>query len=195
MVVTFKEKVRLALLKCAKLYKEKLVDSEYLIYSSEFHYQKYYQIASKEDNFLHLTGVLTKLTAQTFFDKCYDGSLLEEDFDLGNKSQKGSIRRKISVLEQGILIFYDNGILVEEKFEKNKISCSFATSDNLCTMGFTKTRLAKPQTLLKGNQLSSSITPDLILKRSKDSNSFDTVIKNSLNLTDTEISAILIDGD
>ena len=57
----------------------------------------------------------------------------------------------MSVLENSIQIFSSEAIVVEENFNKNRISCSFASSDKVCTIGFTKTKLAKPQTVLKGD--------------------------------------------
>lgn len=59
----FKERVRLTIINMAKLYKEKYVDYEYLICSQAFSERAYYIIDAKEDNFQHLTGVHTSLSA------------------------------------------------------------------------------------------------------------------------------------
>ena len=63
----------------------------------------YYIVSAHEDNYLHLTGVHTNLGASAFFQKCYDGTLEENDFDFNKDGQseseiKGSVRRKINAL-------------------------------------------------------------------------------------------------
>ena len=64
---SFKEKVRLKLMDCAVLYYELLVQKDYLIFSRDFKYQKYYIVSTFEDNFLHLTGVHINLKAKKFW--------------------------------------------------------------------------------------------------------------------------------
>ena len=63
---SFKESVQLKLMDCAVLYYELLVQKDYLIFSRNFRYRKYYIVSAFEDNFLHLTGVQTSLEAKTF---------------------------------------------------------------------------------------------------------------------------------
>ena len=64
---SFQEKVRLKLMDCAVLYYDLLVRKDYLIFSRDFKYQKYYIVSAFEDNFLHLTGVHTNLKAKKFW--------------------------------------------------------------------------------------------------------------------------------
>ena len=179
---SFKESVQLKLMDCAVLYYELLVQKDYLIFSRNFRYRKYYIVSAFEDNFLHLTGVQTSLEAKTFFEKCYQKTIKITDFELGGKSQKGSIRRKISVLENAIKIFLSEAIVVEERFHKNRISCSFAAAERVCTIGFTNTKLTKPQTVLKGYQLQSEIEVDFILSRDKGKKDFQRVVYNALGM-------------
>ncbi len=180
---SFKEKVRLKLMDCAVLYYDLLVRKDYLIFSKDFKYQKYYIVSAFEDNFLHLTGVHTNLKAKKFFEKCYQKTLEDGDFEINDKSQKGSIRRKMSFLENAIQIFSSEAIVVEENFNKNRISCSFASSDKVCTIGFTKTKITKPQTILKGYQLQNEVKVDLILCRDKGETEFQTVVYNASDMT------------
>ena len=180
---SFKEKVRLKLMDCAVLYYDLLVRKDYLIFSKDFKYKKYYIVSAFEDNFLHLTGVHTNLKAKKFFEKCYQKTLEDGDFEINDKSQKGSIRRKMSVLENAIQIFTSEAIVVEENFNKNRISCSFASSDKVCTIGFTKTKITKPQTILKGYQLQNEVKVDLILCRDKGETEFQTVVYNASDMT------------
>lgn len=193
--MSFKERVKREIIAAAKDYKRYFVDYDYLLYSKDFRYQRCYFISAKEDNFLHLTGVHTHLSAQQFFEKCLDDTLTEDDFDIGDKMQKGSIRRKISVLTQAMSLFSGHQIYVEEQFRKNRISCSFAsaTSDNICTIGFTKTKLSKPQTVLKGNFLKEPVAVDLLLKKKSGSNDKYQVVYNGLNLEKEELATLLME--
>ena len=118
-----------------------------------------------------------------FFEKCYQKTLEDGDFEINDKSQKGSIRRKMSVLENAIQIFSSEAIVVEENFNINRISCSFDSSDKVCTIGFTKTKITKPQTILKGYQLQNEVKVDLILCRDKGETEFQTVVYNASDMT------------
>lgn len=113
---SFKERVRLKLLECAVLYYEVLVQKDYLIFSRDFKYQKYYIVSAFEDNFLHLTGVHTNLKAKCFFEKCYQKTLEDGDFEINDMSQKGSVRRKMSVLKNAIQIFSSEAIVCGREF-------------------------------------------------------------------------------
>ena len=92
------------------------------------------------------------------------------------------VKKVLFVLENAIQIFSSEAIVVEENFNKNRISCSFASSDKVCTIGFTKTKLAKPQTILKGYQLHDEVKVDFILSRNKGEKDFQTVVYNALNM-------------
>lgn len=164
---TFKSRVRQALVLGASLYKENFLDCIYYVFSSNFKIKDFYKIEAKEDNYKHLTGVSSSLSPTLFFQKCLNNSLTEQDFEIQTKVQKGSVRRKIKVLLDGMILLNGEEILVEENFKKNTISCSFASSDNKCTIGFTSTESAKPQTLLSGNQLKNPIEIDVIIKKSE----------------------------
>lgn len=153
---SFKERVRLEMIKAAQKYKEIYVDYEYLICSEAFVEKNYYIVGAEKDNFRHLTGVHSLISAQSFFDKCIDGSLSEDDFDFIKKGQdeksvKGTVRRKIKVLPDMMELFRD-GLLAEEDFKKNQVFCTFATADGNCTLGFVDSGKARPKSLIKGNE-------------------------------------------
>ena len=127
----------------------------------------------------------SSLSASSFFDKCLNGSLEEEDFELtlhgqDEKASKGSIRRKIKSLPYiGGLI--SESSFVEEDFKKNSVFCSIASSDGSCTMGFIAVPKARPKTLLIGNELDNtkSMPLKIILAKSRNENLFNTVIAGS----------------
>lgn len=170
---SFKERVRKIACEKAKEYKEFFCEKRYLIYSEKFTNKVYYIVAGNEENFLHLVGVNTALTPRQFFDKCIDGTLMEGDFDFIKKgieenAVKGSVRRKIKALESMTKIF-DSSSLVQENFKKNRIECVFASSDNICTVGFSNGDKSRPKTLLKGNELNLFMSYNLsvVLERNR----------------------------
>lgn len=181
-IITFKERVKNVAICESKNYKKYYAEYEYLVCSSAFEIQDYYIIDAKEDNFQHLLGVNSKIAPQAFFEKCYDGTLQESDFDFqkrgqSEKSVKGSVRRKIDALPNMMNLFNGN-IKVEESFVKNHISCIFATADAKCTLGFISTPKSRPMTLLKGNELDKTKMKDvdLLLGKEKGKEKFDEII-------------------
>ena len=194
MVRSFKARVRNVLISSANEYKDNFANKLYLIFAKEFKFSKYYTVLAKEDNFLHLTGVATNLKPLDFYNKCISGNLLESDFDIGNKQRKGSNRRKINVLNDAMNMFVSGKkIVVEEKFVKNKVVCSFATSDNTCMLGFVLENNAKPKTLLKGNELKNIIDVELIVELDNYSDEVKRVVYNPSKYSEDEIIDIILD--
>ena len=184
---SFKTRVKLVLEECALDYLHNFIGKKYIVYSSNFTQNIYYTINAKKDNYLHLTGVITNLKASVFFDKCVARMLKESDFELGDKSRKGSIRKKIKVLKTAVNLFDGLHIInVEDRFIKNKVVCSFATSDGRCTLGFILDKNSKPLTLLKGNVLRNPSPVDLIVEKDNDKKCISKIIfnKNDLNLSE-----------
>lgn len=140
------------------------------------HSRHSYIIAATKSNFLHLTGVNTKLGAEQFFNKALDASLTTDDFDFCKKGQsekmvKGYVRKKVRFLPKLEHIF-SAGTLVEEKFEKNSVSCTFAVSEDSFTLGFIAVPTCRPKTLLKGNELKNPHKIDSIKRRKKGEKKF-----------------------
>lgn len=184
---SFKERIRLELIKAAKKYKETYVDYEYLICSDAFKQKSYYIVDAKKDNFKHLTGVHSQISAISFYDKCIHGTLSIEDFDFikkgqNKKSVKGSVRRKIKVLPNMMELFKE-GLQAEESFKKNRVFCSFATANGNCTLGFSDSLKARPKSLIKGNELKNPKPVELILKKKSDTKLFsEIVLGNEISL-------------
>lgn len=181
MAESFKERVKNTIVQYSKLYKLYYLDYEYLVCSKAFKDNDVYIIAANKDNYLHLTGVKTKLPPTLFFDKCYNSTLTEQDFDFiqSGKSTKeiiGSVRRKINILPL-IMNLFSGEIFVEENFKKNNITCIIATGKKNFTFGFAGGKTAKPMTLLKGNVLDTekAKTIDLVFRKKKGEESFNDV--------------------
>jgi hypothetical protein len=185
--VTFKERVHEAIMKGAVDYKSVFIDFEYLIYCNSLKNKPYYIISADEDNYPHLTGVSTLLTAQEFYNACINGTLQETDFDFAskNRSEKeviGSVRRKIQMLPL-ITSFFINSLQAEEDFSKGSVHCSLAAADNTLTIGFVDVDVLRPKTLLKRNELNpkNAIDITLVLRRKKGNENFDTIMQGDVD--------------
>lgn len=170
--VSFKERVKNEAISNVKLYETNFINYEYLICSEAFD-NRYHIIKSDKGNYLHLIGIHTDLTPEKFYDKCYAGLLDENDFDFikpnqSEKSVKGSVREKITVLPYMVNLF-EQELFAEDNFKKNKIECAFATADKKCTLGFAVS--GRPKTLLKGHKLETSKVRnvDLIFRKPRSS--------------------------
>ncbi len=175
---TFKERVLKEIIEFSKIYKDLFVNKEYLIFSKDFKNQNFYILKCMEDNYMHLTGVKTNLKASTFFEKCYNGTITLNDIDIdSNKQLKGTIRRKIKALSKLDEIFLQSELYFQEDFMKNKITCTLATSDLKCTIGFIGNKLnLRPKTLLYGDELKNKNAIDLILVKNINEEKYSDII-------------------
>lgn len=151
----FKTSVRDKLIKVAIEYK-KITDCDFVLSSDLFVYKKEYILRFYNDNFLHLTGVITNLSANLFFDKCIKQTISIDDFVCDSTSElKGKVKEKLKNLSD-IGNFFDKELIFQEKFEKNRVKCNIASSDGKCTLGFinTKGSVHVPLTILNKNQIS-----------------------------------------
>lgn len=171
-MISFKERVKNECIKYAKDYEKNFIRYEYLICSRAFN-KGYHIVKSDKGNYLHLTGVHTNLSAEQFFDRCYNEELEETEFDFvkphkSEESVKGAVRDKIKAFPDMVNLF-NKKLLAEDDFKKNRVECAFATSDNKCTLGFVKE--GRPQSLLRGNELNSSKMQevDLIFRKTRSS--------------------------
>lgn len=168
---SFKERVTQVAIAQAKIYEQVFLKYEYLLCSEAFSDKLYYIISAHADNFRHLVGVNTTFSAEEFFVRCLAGTLTENDFDFYKRGQsekevKGAVRDKIIALPE-FLSMMGKPLLAEESFVKNRVHCSFATTDRSATVGFIAADKSKPMTLLRGDRLDStkSAAVDLVLRR------------------------------
>lgn len=68
--ISFKERVKNIAILEADAYQRIYVENTYLIFSTQFKNNEYYILSAEEDNYLHLIGVNTDLSAKDFFERC-----------------------------------------------------------------------------------------------------------------------------
>lgn len=83
------------IVEAAREYEEKLNDRHFLIIYREGNDTKTASVGFRDMNFLHMTGVKTKLSAQQFYAACLESKLSERDFEIDNK---GKVQQKLMVL-------------------------------------------------------------------------------------------------
>ena len=93
------------IVEAAKKYDIKLNDRHFLIVYQEGSRIKTACVGFRDMNFLHLTGVKTKLPAQLFYSAAISGKLSERDFSLDTK---GKAQQKLAVLPYLHELFYHN---------------------------------------------------------------------------------------
>ena len=191
--ISFKERVKNIAILEANAYQKMYVENTYLIFSTQFKNNEYYILSAEQDNYLHLIGVNTDLSAKEFFERCKSGTLEEDDFDFvkpnhDEKSVKTSVRRKINCLTKLKSLFYSHCLLFEEDFRKNKVVWALAASDQETTLGFTHWKKSRPKTLLKSNELKTSITVDLILSKKREELLYNKVIYGNTSVLNEHLN-------
>lgn len=153
---SFKATVRKQLIEASKSY-SKLLDVKISIFSEHFEFSNQYTLRFYKTNFLHLTGVKTSLSAEEFFEKCFNKSIVEQDFDCDStKETKGIVRQKMKHLVK-IGDIFNKKLLFQEKFEKGKVACVIATTNGECTVGFVDAKYCvRPKTILDKNHLNKN---------------------------------------
>lgn len=125
----------------AKEYEAKLNDRHFLIVYEEKDEIKKVCVGFRDMNFLHMTGVKAKMSAQQFYSACLNGKLSERDFELDDK---GKVQQKLMVLPflSGLLYhncmigtFVNNGIFIKADYfvgdTKAVLSVGFRNGKNV----------------------------------------------------------------
>ena len=102
-----------------------------------------------------MTGINTKLRATEFYDKSFNGTITLEDFDCDSSEElKGKVREKLRNLIR-VGSFFDEDLIFQEMFEKNRVKCKIASSDGKYTLGFISINktVHVPLTLLNRKQI------------------------------------------
>ena len=100
------------MIEAVKQYEEKLNDKQFLIIYREGKDIKTVNVGFRDMNFLHMTGVKTRLSAQQFYAACLESKLSEYGFEIYNK---GKYRRIFlpKVLQRKLLSYCHNNQIAE----------------------------------------------------------------------------------
>ncbi len=93
------------IIRAARNYRAYLQDKNFLIVYQEKQKVKTAQVEFRDNHFLHLTGVKTKLSAQRFYEKCLSGKLSPTEIEL---DKSGKTRQKLMVLPFLHELLYNN---------------------------------------------------------------------------------------
>lgn len=91
-----KKEIIPVLLNAAKLYDKNLKNQKFLVISGKPNNLHFFEIKADDTNFLHLTGVVTKLNPSVFYDRLINSRIKESDVKLRND---GTTIKKLSVIE------------------------------------------------------------------------------------------------
>ena len=100
-----KEEALSIIINAAQKYDEKLKDRHFLIVFCDDNQIYNCIVGFRDMNFLHLTGVQTRLSAQQFYDACISNKLSTRDFEI---DRKGKVQQKLAVLPYLSELLYHN---------------------------------------------------------------------------------------
>ena len=142
----------------AKKY-QTLIGKDFIIESTDFKNRDRYVLRFYEGNFLHLTGVKTKIKPAILFERVLNNQLASDDFDCDStKELKGYTQEKIPHL-LSINLFFNSPLEIQENYSRGKVTCLIAASEGTFTLGFTGgTGPLNPMTLLNRNMIDHSLS-------------------------------------
>lgn len=187
MTKPFYERIKDDVVEASLAYESNYVLIDYLIVYGKDSKFSHITIKAERDNYLHLTGIITKLKPKIFFEKCLNNTLLSSDIDVPatkalEKSYKGTLRRKINVLKdftKGV----DSSYVIQENYVKNRVVCSIASTNLNLTIGYIDTgNCLRPKSLISGDSLDYSKKQSLflILKKSRSEKLYKNMIFGSV---------------
>ena len=97
-------------IEAAKNYEKYLKDKHFLIIYQQGKNKQSVHIGFRDINFLHLTGINTKLAAKRFYSACLAGRLSEKDIDF---CDVGATQQKLAVLPYLHEVLYHNCMIGE----------------------------------------------------------------------------------
>lgn len=187
MTKPFYERIKDDVVEASLAYESNYVLIDYLIVYGKDSKFSHITIKAERDNYLHLTGIITKLKPKIFFEKCLNNTLLSSDICVPatkalEKSYKGTLRRKINVLKdftKGV----DSSYVIQENYVKNRVVCSIASTNLNLTIGYIDTgNCLRPKSLISGDSLDHSKKQSLflILKKSRSEKLYKNMIFGSV---------------
>lgn len=149
------------IIQASKVYKEHLLNRNFLIIYSHCNRMKYYETVCLNVHYKHLTGIKTDIPAKDFFKKCYKSIITPKDYKTAND---GSTELKLQVILNAMQfestaknVGFFNG-----KSGINLFS-DMVVGNYVYSLGFVKDKNAPrfyvPNTLLKKNIKEVSLNP------------------------------------
>lgn len=138
-------------LSCAKAYDDKLNNKHFLIVYQDKNEIKSYCVGFRNMNYLHLTGIKTKLSAQQFYSACLDGKLSVKDISVDTK---GKVQQKLAVLPYLSELLYNNCMIGDFLNCGISIRADYFVGDTkaVISVGFREGKSADvPVTLYRGD--------------------------------------------
>lgn len=123
------------LIKVAREYDRKLNDKHFMIVYYHEGHMCIAHVGFRNINFLHLTGVRTKLSAQRFYEACLNGKLGIDDVDV---DRKGKTQLKLNVLRYLPDLLYNNCMIGNFVNNGFKIQADYFVGDTkaVLSVGF-----------------------------------------------------------
>ena len=132
---------------CAKKYDENLEGNNLLIISLSNKALNHIEIKFLGSNFLHLTGVSTKLKASSFYNKCINGKLSIDDFGI---KTDGTTVLKLTILPKLMDLCKNTNIIGQYNGSKVKLCTDKLAGNIVGCMGLIKQgQYYVPNTALK----------------------------------------------
>lgn len=136
-----KEEALKIIIDVAIKYEERLRDNHFLIIYSRNNKINAVQVGFRDSNYLHMTGVKSRLSAPVFYDSCIKRKLSERDFEI---DKNGKAQQKLMVLPYLPDLLYNNcmigyfinsGIFIKADYfvgnTKAVLSVGFRTGKNI----------------------------------------------------------------
>lgn len=123
------------ILKAAKEYDTKLNDKHFLVVYQKLNKTETCCVGFRDMNFLHLTGVKTKMNAQMFYSACLSGKLSLKDIGVDTK---GKVQQKLAVLPYLSELLYHNCMIGDFINSGISISADYFVGDTkaIISVGF-----------------------------------------------------------
>lgn len=145
-----KEEALQTMIKAAKLFQENLCGKKILVVFGDENRPDFVEIKANGENFVHLTGVATSVSAGDFYERLLGRRLSENDF---NFKQDGTSQLKLSVIESLLSIKYSAQIFGDYNYGRPRLYTKKLMGNIAASIGFVPAgkKYFVPNTILKGD--------------------------------------------
>lgn len=168
-LLTEKEELRKQIISAAIIYKRYLAGKTFLYVYRD----KYFEVAFMVNRFKHLTGVLSSLSAETFYNEANNAHLAHGQFGFSEKHPLRAAKKKAIAL-QSLNLITSSPVCVLIDFQTQSVLCKLGLTDLNFTIG-----LVENIDLTTGNKINDWMLPrtlrvnDKSIEKSKDAEMID----------------------